>query len=180
VVAVAAPQMLDKVVLVAVWSIKQMLRLVPDKFLLSLLALAVPLRFQVEHQASQSAARYMAQQEALAEQRIPPAVSVQRLVQLVVLVNSPTEHEAEMVDIQLLPRVALERLVQRFQSPVHQQFMDPVAVAADITARADSAELTLEMVVEMELAVALAQQIPDPVVVEEVQEMVQVVLAAQV
>jgi hypothetical protein len=155
-VAAVALQTLDKVVLVAVWSIKQILQSAVDKFLLSLLALAAPLRLQVEHQASPSVARCTAQPEVLAEQRIPPAVSVQRLVQSVVLVNSPTEHEAEMVDIQLQQQDALERLEQQFQSPALHEFMDPAGVVAVTTARADSAELTLEMVAVMELAVALA------------------------
>jgi hypothetical protein len=92
----------------------------------------------------------------LAEQRILPAVSVQRLVQSVVLVNSPTEHEAEMVDTQIQQQVALERLEQQFQSLALHEFMDPAEAVAVTTARADSAELTLGMAAVMELAVALA------------------------
>jgi hypothetical protein len=155
-VVAVAPQTLDKVVRVAVWSIKQISQLALDKFLLSLLALAVQLRLQVEHQVSQSGARCMAQPEVLAGQHILPAVSVQRLVQSVVLVNSPTEHEAEMVDTQLQQQVALERLEQQFQSLALHEFMDPAEAVAVTTARADSAELTLEMAAVMELAVALA------------------------
>jgi hypothetical protein len=92
----------------------------------------------------------------------------------------PTEHLVETVRTQLLQLVVPELLEQLFQSQAHRESMDPVAVVVDTTARVELAELTLEMVAAMELAVVLALPILDPVVVEEVLEMVQAALADQV
>jgi hypothetical protein len=92
----------------------------------------------------------------------------------------PTEHLVEMVRTQLQQQVALERLEQQFQSLALHELMDPAEAVAVTTARADSAELTLEMVAAMESVAVRALPILDPAVAVAVLEMVQEALADQV